>query len=102
MAHINQEQRYTIYRMLNKGSSREDIASAIGKDKSVLCREIQRNSDQRSGQYRAELAQKKYEERKRLKPRRKVLTGEVLNHVETRIKQDLSPEQIAGEAKVVF
>ncbi|HOK36142.1 MAG TPA: hypothetical protein PLR72_02645 [Paludibacteraceae bacterium] len=39
----------------------KDIALAIGKDKSVVSRELKRNCDNRNREYRADLAQRKYE-----------------------------------------
>ncbi|MDR3188234.1 MAG: helix-turn-helix domain-containing protein, partial [Prevotellaceae bacterium] len=41
---LTQEQRYTISRMLQAGCTRKEICVALGKDKSVLCRELKRNS----------------------------------------------------------
>lgn len=57
MSHITQEQRYTIQTMLEASCNRDEIASTLCKCKSVLSREINRNKDQRSGIYKAELAQ---------------------------------------------
>ncbi|MDR1349012.1 MAG: helix-turn-helix domain-containing protein [Prevotellaceae bacterium] len=42
--HLTQEQRYTIVRMLQAGCSRKEICIVIGKDKSVISRELKRNS----------------------------------------------------------
>ncbi len=51
MAHLTKEQRYTISCLLTKGKKQKEIADIIGKDKSVISREISRNKDQRSGSY---------------------------------------------------
>ena len=63
MAHVRQavrlEQRYQIARLFSKGFSQTKIADFIGKDRSVVCLELKRNSDQRNVVYRAELAQEK-------------------------------------------
>jgi IS30 family transposase len=63
MAHVRLvarlEQRYQIARLFSKGFSQTKIADFIGKDRSVVCLELKRNSDQRNVVYRAELAQKK-------------------------------------------
>ena len=67
--HLTKEQRYTISVMLEQGKTKTEVAKIINKDKSVVTREIQRNSDQRSGTYRYELAHRKYE--KRMKEKRK-------------------------------
>jgi len=39
----------------------KDIALAIRKDKSVVSRELNRNCNNRDREYRADLAQRKYE-----------------------------------------
>ncbi len=44
-------------------------ALAIGKDKSVVSRELKRNCDNRDREYRADLAQRKYENRQKNKPK---------------------------------
>jgi IS30 family transposase len=49
--------------MLEAGCTRKDICITIGKDKSVLSRELQRNSHKRG--YSPRLAQEEAEERKR-------------------------------------
>jgi IS30 family transposase len=55
MKHLTVKQRYTISVMLQKGYTQKQIAEAIGKHKSTVCREIRRNCDARSGAYRYEL-----------------------------------------------
>jgi IS30 family transposase len=47
MGHLTQEQRYTIYRMLQAKCTRKEICIATGKDKSVLSRELKRNKSKR-------------------------------------------------------
>ncbi|MFH1005040.1 MAG: hypothetical protein V1781_06055, partial [Bacteroidota bacterium] len=46
----------------------KDIALAIGKDKSVVSRELSRNCDKRDKKYDDDLAQRKYQQRQRDKP----------------------------------
>ena len=98
MSHLTKEQRYTIARMLQAGCAKKDICTAIGKDKSVLSRELKRNSSKRG--YSAALAQEYANERKERFRRPRKFTKEVQAHVEKRMKEDQwSPEQIAGDAK---
>jgi hypothetical protein len=85
--------------MLQKGYKQKQIAEAIGKDKSTVCREIRRNCDARSGAYRYELAQRKCEKRHQTKPKKIHFTEQVKAYVDTLLKNDFSPEQIAGRAK---
>jgi IS30 family transposase len=100
MNHLTPEQRYTISVMLKANYSRKEIASAIGKDKSVLSREINRNCDQRNGEYKSDLATKNYEQGQAEKPRHITFTSTIKGYVIKGLKNDLSPEQIAGRAKL--
>ncbi len=76
------------------------IARAIGKHKSVISRELKRNCDKRSGEYRYDLAQRKYEERMKKKPKKRYFTDEVKAETEALLKMDYSPEQIVGRLKL--
>jgi len=99
MSHITNEQRYTIYSMLNLGCTQSLIAKTINKDKSVVSRELKRNSDGRSGEYRHDLAQKKANIRHKEKPKKIYFTNEVKSNVDELLKEDYSPEQIVGTLK---
>jgi len=99
MPHITQEQRYAIFQMLEQGKKQIEIAKFIGRDKSVVSRELRRNCDKRDGKYEYKMAQRKYDKRKKGKTRKRSLTDEIVANIESRLKDDLSPEQIVGEAK---
>lgn len=99
MSHITREQRYTIYSMLQKGYNQTEIASVINKDKSVVSREIRRNADARSGQYKDDLAHRKYLKRQQYKAKPRTFTPEVEEYVRDKLGLKYSPEQIAGVAK---
>jgi len=81
---------------LEQGFSRKEICAAIGKSKSVLSRELKRNSDKRSGKYRADLAHRKYEQRQKAKPKKVHFTDEICKDIESLIRQEYSPEQAVG------
>lgn len=100
MGHLTLEQRYTIEVMKEAGHKQCKIAETIGRHKSVISREIRRNCDERSGKYKASLAQRKYKDRLRSKPKQKRFTNEVKNYVEEKLSDQYSPEQIVGEAKL--
>ena len=74
------------------------IGEHIDKNKSVVSREISRNSDARNGKYNAELAHRKAKERHAIKKKKKYFTAEIEAHVRKYIAQDYSPEQIKGRA----
>lgn len=99
MSHITVEQRYTISVMKQQNYSQKAIAQAIGKDKSVVSRELKRNCDCRNGEYRYDLAQRKYEQRLSEKPKRIKFTDELAGVVSTYLAQKFSPEQIVGYCK---
>lgn len=100
MAHLTLEQRYKIEVYRNAGISISEIAELVDKDKSVISREIKRNSDQRSGVYKAILADKKALNRHKVKIKKCTLTSEVEANILFYLKQDYSPEQIVGRAKI--
>ena len=93
------EQRYLISGLLDAGHSRSVIAEQLGVHKSTVSRELSRNSDGRSGAYRPELAQRKRDERQKAKPKKKCFTSAIEQYVVSKLKQDLSPEQIVGKAR---
>jgi IS30 family transposase len=100
MKHLTREQRYTICVMKKQGYAQNDIALTIGKDKSVVCRELKRNCDKRSKKYDADLAHRKYLQRQRDKPKHIRFTTQVRQCVDELLNKDYSPEQIAGRTKL--
>ena len=96
MGHVTSAQRYTIEVMLAQGHKQKDIAATINKDKSVVSREIRRNCDKRSGEYKSDLADRKYEHRKRTKVKSIKFTPKVKKIVDKKLKLQWSPEQISN------
>lgn len=101
MSHITQVQRYAIAVLKKEGFKQIEIAGRIGKDKSVVSRELRRNSDLRNGEYRADLANRKAEKRKEEKPKQIYFTENIRIYVEGKLQAYLSPEQIVGECKLL-
>jgi IS30 family transposase len=99
MNHFTLEPRYQICTLVDTGHSQGYIAEQVGIYKSTISRELSRNSDGRNGTYRPELAQRKRDERQKEKPSKKRFTAGIEEYVRGKLKEDLSPEQIAGEAK---
>lgn len=99
MKHLTVEQRYTISAFKIAGYKQKEIALAIGKDKSVINRELKRNCDRRSGEYKADLAQRKYKYRQKSKPKHIGFTEQIQSHVEELLRKDYSPEQVSGVSK---
>ncbi|MCL4159000.1 UNVERIFIED_CONTAM: hypothetical protein GTU68_007747 [Idotea baltica] len=82
--------------MLKQGYNREQIATAINKCPSVLSREIKRNKDIRSGEYRSKLAQRKAEDRLMTKNKCIKFTPKVQKYVDQKLELQWSPEQISN------
>ena len=101
MAHLSEAQRYTISQMIQQGKSLSEIAKVIGKDKSVVSRELRRNCDKRNGTYDYRLAQRKYEKRMKEKPKFRRFTEEIRIFVDVMLREELSPEQIVGRCRLL-
>jgi len=84
---------------LQDKKSKSEIAKLLLVDKTVIYRELKRNSDERNGVYRAKLAQSKYEKRLFSKPKYKKTTPELKQQIVTLLEQDYSPEQVNGFMK---
>ena len=94
--HLTQEQRYTIFVLLNQGCTQSFIARTIGKDRSVVSREIKRNSSEKRGVYHYQKAQRKADFRKQRLHRRRTFTRQKQDFVEEHLMKKWSPEQIVG------
>ena len=89
----------TIYCLHKQGCTQKFIAETIGKDKSVISRELKRNSTPK-GKYSFEYAQETAAMRKeRMKIPRK-LTPFLKKTIIELIRQDWSPQQIVGRLKL--
>ena len=96
--HLTSGQRYEIHALLKAEHSQAEIARVVGKDKSVISREIRRNGGKRG--YSAARAQKMAEERKERYGRARKFTEAVRKEVERWLRQEqYSPEQIVGLAR---
>ena len=99
MSHLSYEQRYTIEVLLKTEVPKISIAKVIGVDKTVVYREIKRNSDKRNGVYKAKLAEIKYRQRQLEKPKHVAFTADIEQNVRFYLLKDYSPDQIAGVFK---
>lgn len=100
MSHLTQQQRYTIEILRNENYSQTAIAKIICRDKSVINRELKRNSDKRNGAYKADLAGRKCKQRHVEKSKQIRFTKAIEDFVIYYLKEDYSPEQIVGKAKL--
>lgn len=98
--HLKKEERMEIYLLLKKGYSRRDIADALGRDHTVILREIERNS---SGErYDPHRAQDKARIRRRYSKYQGMKINEcpeLKRYVKEKLEAGWTPEQIAGRLK---
>ena len=85
--------------MLEQGYNKSQIAQTIGKDRSVVYREINRNSDGRNGKYRSDLAHRKYNLRQKEKKKHTKFTLQMPHELHFFLREDLRPEQVVGVFK---
>lgn len=95
--HLTKEDRIVIRTLLQEKKSRQDIADWLGRSLSTIKREIRRNSGLRG--YRPKQAQKKADARKH-SPRTGKMTQEIIVHIEKRLREEHSPEQISDTMAV--
>jgi IS30 family transposase len=92
--HLSLAERHYIEIERKTGTAMNRIAKALGRSQSTLSREISRNTGQRG--YRHKQAHGLAEQRHKNKPKAVKLTDEIKQLIEGCLKQDWSPEQIAG------
>ncbi len=93
---LTQEQRYQIYASMKANWSQLEIAAEIGVHPSTISREVKRNQGCRG--YRPKQAQQSTEERK-LKHVTTRIEPQTWTLVESQLRQDWSPQQVAGWLK---
>ncbi|HRZ27859.1 MAG TPA: IS30 family transposase [Spirochaetota bacterium] len=100
--HLQNHERDEIAYMLGQGFRQVEIAARLGRHPSSLSREIKRNgSSIRETRYRANRAQLKADERKRLSHKKMRLKNDTIrNYVIEKLSFDHTPEQIAGRIRI--
>jgi IS30 family transposase len=102
-SHLSVFERETLGQLLVSGLRLADIAQAMGRDKSTLCREI-KDSHQTRDSYRALTAQY-YANQRKLSPRktRRITANPLLEgYIQRGLKLRWSPEQIAERIKLEY
>jgi len=94
---LSPQERLMIADGLRAGRSRRSIAAELKRSPSTISREVARNSDPDSGEYRPWAAQQQAAGRRgRPKPRKLVAHAELRQIVQQGLEQRWSPEQIAN------
>lgn len=99
--HLTFQERELLYRLKKQGKSKPEMAELMGRHRSTIYRELDRNSGQRG--YRPQQAQRLADQR-RLASRRphKMDDPDVHQYVQDRMEKLWSPEQIAGRIERDF
>ena len=97
--HITEAMRQKIEAMLIFSGTQKNIAKAIGISEGGLSLELKRNRHA-SGTYSAEYAEAQARKRRKGSKTRTVLTGKVLEYIETKLKEYWSPDQISNAGKL--
>jgi len=96
--HLTREERHYLEQQRKAKVSLSQIAKALGRHRSSLGREVNRNS-QPEGNYSYQQAESQAKQRHKIKPKATKLKGELLEKVTDWLKQCWSPEQISGRLK---
>ena len=91
---LTEHQRYQIYALKKAGHDQQSIAATVSVSPSTICRELRRNRGQRG--YRPGQAHRKALARRRHKGPATKMTAGVIERIEADLRQQWSPEQIAG------
>jgi transposase, IS30 family len=95
---LTDEDRIEIYAMKQAGKKQNIIAAVLGVDPGTVSRELKRNTGLRG--YRPKQAQQKALQRK-LNARKAVkMTPETIAHIESKLADEHSPEQISERMKI--
>ena len=93
------KERYHIWTSLKQGRKQKEIAESIGVHPSTICREIQRNKDKTTQEYHYTFAEGTASKRQKNKVKYTVITSKIKMYIKAKLKEDWSPEQIAGRMK---
>jgi IS30 family transposase len=98
-SHLSMDERKRISELREVGYSRGEMAHALGRSKSTISRELERN---RLGcLYCPEVAQQKAQDRRRQRPLvRKMDRRQIADQVRDGLEQFHSPDEIAGQMKL--
>lgn len=94
------KERYHISTLLKKGWKQKEIAESIGVHPSTISREIKRNCDEVAKEYHYAFADTKARRQQHSKAKYSVLTYKIKTYIKSKLKEDWSPEQIAGRMKI--
>jgi IS30 family transposase len=93
---LTSEERYMLAALRRQGLNQAEIARALGRHRSTVCRELHRNSTRADGRYRATTAQERTNGRRSRSRRNSRFSAEDFALVDGLLCRQWSPEQVAG------
>lgn len=93
------EARYRISALRSEGSCPAAIAGRLGRHRSTISRELQRNCSPWDGCYRPSKAQEQANGRRSRSRRNRQFEASEWRLVESRHREDFSPEQVSGKLR---
>src|SRR5215211_6542144 len=89
-------ERYMLAALRRQGCNLSEIARALGRHRSTVCREVRRNSTRADGHYRAFTAQERTNGRRSRSRRNQRFSAEDFALIDGLLCRQWSPEQVAG------
>ena len=96
--HLSQNERYQIFALMKAGLNQTQVALTLGKSKTTISREIERNSGLKG--YRPKQATLKSEVRALESRNAKKVSVDTLKSAFDLVRKEWSPEQIAGTMNI--
>jgi IS30 family transposase len=93
---LSPEERYMLAALRRQGLNQSEIARALGRHRSTVCREVRRNSTRADGRYRASTAQERTNGRRSRSRRNQRFSAEDFALIDELLRRQWSPEQVAG------
>ena len=93
---LSPAERYMLAALRRQGCNQSQIARALGRHRSTVCRELRRNGTRVDGRYRAFTAQERTNGRRSRSRRNSHFTAADFALVDELLRRQWSPEQVAG------
>jgi transposase, IS30 family len=93
---LSPAERYMLAALRRQGYNKSQIARALGRHRSTVCREVRRNSTRADGRYRAFTAQERTNGRRSRSRRNLRFTAQDFALIDELLRRQWSPEQVAG------
>jgi IS30 family transposase len=97
--HLTQEERYQIQSLKQEGVSTTGIAAELGRSRSTITRELQRNAGPRGG-YAASTAHTQARTRQCARRNARQISPQHWSHANVYLRLYLSPQQVSGRLKL--